>query len=130
MKKSIVALSALTVAGLASAQSSVRLFGALDAGVSYYDAKTTNLTTGASTKQSSWRQSSSGYNSSRLGFLGTEDLGGGLAAGFWLEMGLNNDTGDAGQAAGVGSGGSTAGVPNTGPALQKGQFVGVSVPIG
>jgi len=131
MKKSIVALSALTVAGLASAQSSVRLFGALDAGVSYYDAKTTNLTTGASTKQSSWRQSSSGYNSSRLGFLGTEDLGGGLAAGFWLEMGLNNDTGDAGQAAGVGSGGSTAGVPNTGPALfNRRSTVSLSGPLG
>ncbi|MDM0003045.1 porin [Variovorax sp. J22P240] len=36
---------------------------------------------------------SSGYNSSRVGFRGTEDLGGGLAANFCLEMGVNNDDG-------------------------------------
>ena len=30
---------------------------------------------------------------SRLGFRGTEDLGGGLNASFWLEAGLNNDNG-------------------------------------
>ena len=35
----------------------------------------------------------SGYNSSRLGFRGTEDLGGGMSASFWLEAGVNNDDG-------------------------------------
>jgi len=44
-------------------------------------------------KQSQWTQSNSGYNTSRIGFRGTEDLGGGLAAGFWLEGALGNDTG-------------------------------------
>ena len=34
-------------------------------------------------------------NSSRLGFKGTEDLGGGLKASFSLEHGLNSDTGVA-----------------------------------
>ncbi|HEY1129288.1 MAG TPA: porin [Roseateles sp.] len=34
-------------------------------------------------------------NGSRLGFKGTEDLGGGLKAGFNLEHGLNSDTGAA-----------------------------------
>ncbi len=34
-----------------------------------------------------------GMSSSRLGFRGVEDLGGGLKAGFWLEMGLAPDTG-------------------------------------
>ena len=34
-----------------------------------------------------------GMASSRLGFRGVEDLGGGLKAGFWLEMGLAPDTG-------------------------------------
>ncbi len=33
---------------------------------------------------------------SRIGFRGTEDLGGGLKAGFWLEAGLNNDSGAGG----------------------------------
>ena len=35
----------------------------------------------------------SAYNSSRLGFRGTEDLGGGLRASFWLEAGINTDDG-------------------------------------
>jgi len=106
MKKSLVALAALAVAGIASAQSSVTLFGVLDAGVSYYDAKT-NLANGSSVKQSQWAQTTSGYNTSRLGFKGTEDLGGGLAASFWLEAGLSNDTGAAGGSAGT-SGTTTA----------------------
>jgi predicted porin len=40
--------------------------------------------------------SNSGYNSSRLGFRGTEDLGGGLAASFWLEAPISNDDGQQG----------------------------------
>ncbi|MEJ8860088.1 porin, partial [Variovorax robiniae] len=36
MKKSLVALAALTAAGASSAQSSVTLFGVVDAGISYY----------------------------------------------------------------------------------------------
>lgn len=92
MKKSLVALAALAVAGVASAQSSVTLFGVLDAGVSYVENKSENAF-GGSVKQSQWLQSTNGYNSSRLGFRGTEDLGGGLAASFWLEAGVANDTG-------------------------------------
>jgi predicted porin len=38
----------------------------------------------------------SGYNSSRLGFRGTEDLGGGLSASFWLEGDLTVDDGTSG----------------------------------
>jgi hypothetical protein len=34
----------------------------------------------------------SGNMFSRLGFRGTEDLGGGYSANFWLEMGLQNDS--------------------------------------
>lgn len=40
-----------------------------------------------------WQLANSGYNSSRLGFRGTEDLGGGTSASSWLEAGLANDTG-------------------------------------
>ena len=40
----------------------------------------------------------SGYNTSRLGFRGTEDLGGGLAASFWLEAPIKNDDGSEGVA--------------------------------
>jgi predicted porin len=44
-------------------------------------------------KTSKTGMANSGYNSSRLGFRGTEDLGGGMSASFWLEAGLNNDSG-------------------------------------
>lgn len=85
MKKTLVALAALAAAGVASAQSSVTLFGIAD--VSY-----TNLN--ANNAGSVGLLTGSGRNaSSRLGFRGTEDLGGGLSASFWLEAGLNIDNG-------------------------------------
>jgi predicted porin len=49
-------------------------------------------------KQSQTALAKSGYNSSRLGFRGTEDLGGGLAASFWLEAPIGNDDGSTGVA--------------------------------
>ena len=92
MKKSLVALAVLAAAGVASAQSSVTLFGIVDASVSHYSVKD---------GQSQTVLGNSGYNSSRLGFRGTEDLGGGLAAGFWLEAPLANDDGNASSATSV-----------------------------
>ncbi len=93
MKKSLVALAALAVAGVASAQSSVTLFGVVDAAVSGVSNKSDNISFPTlanpfyvdSVKTSRTELRNSGYNSSRLGFRGTEDLGGGLAASFWLE---------------------------------------------
>ena len=87
MKKSLIALAALAAAGVASAQSSVTLFGIVDAAVSHYSVSGGQNFTGLT---------HSGYNSSRLGFRGTEDLGGGMSASFWLEGGLTNDNGTAG----------------------------------
>jgi predicted porin len=102
MKKSLVALAALAVAGVASAQSSVTLFGVVDASISSYSNKSENVgfpTTPFfvdSIKTSRTVLQNSGYNSSRLGFRGTEDLGGGLAASFWLEAPISNDDGQTG----------------------------------
>ena len=96
MNKSLTALAALTVTGLACAQSSVTLFGVIDAGVSYQSATSRNAITGITSKQSQWSLANSGYNSSRIGFRGTEDLGGGLAASFWLEAPITNDDGATG----------------------------------
>ncbi|RIX74191.1 porin [Acidovorax cavernicola] len=96
MKKSLTALAALAVTGLASAQSSVTLFGVVDAGVTYQSSTSRDAVTGASVKQSKTSLSNSGYNSSRIGFRGTEDLGGGLAASFWLEAPITNDDGATG----------------------------------
>ncbi|MDQ2780903.1 MAG: porin [Pseudomonadota bacterium] len=86
MKKSLLALAALTAfAGAASAQSSVTLFGIVDLALRNQD-------NGAGSQQS---LASAGINTSRLGFRGVEDLGGGLRAGFWLEGQLNPDNGTA-----------------------------------
>jgi predicted porin len=65
-------LAVLAAAGAASAQSSVTLFGIVDA-----DLRGT-ARVGSSNKTP---LTNSGYNSSRLGFRGTEDLGGGMNAG-------------------------------------------------
>ena len=83
MKKSLVALAVLAAAGAASAQSSVTLFGVLDLGYQYGKSSANSLT----------RMGQDGNLSSRLGFRGTEDLGGGMNASFWLEAGLAPDTG-------------------------------------
>jgi predicted porin len=85
MKKSLIALAVLAASGAAMAQSSVTLFGVVDATVRYVD--------GGSVGGNQWSLTNSGNTSSRLGFRGTEDLGGGLSASFWLEAGVNNDNG-------------------------------------
>lgn len=88
MKKSLIAIAALAAAGAVSAQSSVTLFGILDVGVARITGSNASIT-GLS--------NSGGGSGSRLGFRGTEDLGGGLSAGFWLEAGVNVDSGAGGQ---------------------------------
>jgi predicted porin len=84
--KSPLALAAalMLLAGGACAQSSVTLFGVADSAMRY--AKTD----GAGRLMS---VVSGAYSSSRFGFRGTEDLGGGMSASFWLESFLNVDTG-------------------------------------
>jgi predicted porin len=83
MKKSLIALAVLAASGAAMAQSSVTLYGVADAGVTYINGK------------SNWTGLTSGNQlTSRVGFRGVEDLGGGLKANFKLEGGFNLDNGD------------------------------------
>ncbi|MDM0108398.1 porin [Variovorax sp. J22R24] len=82
----LAALVVITACGTAAAQSSVTLFGVLDAAVSHYDNGILSQTV----------LSNSNLYNSRLGFRGTEDLGGGMSASFWLEGALTNDDGNAG----------------------------------
>jgi predicted porin len=85
MKKSLLALAVLsTFAGIASAQTAITVYGVVDAGI----VNERGGPAGSVTKLTSGVQSGS-----RLGFKGTEDLGGGLAAKFVLESGLSLDTG-------------------------------------
>jgi len=84
MKKTLLALAALAAASASFAQSSVTLYGVVDASVE--SVKGNNTVT---------RVSSGNLASSRLGFKGTEDLGDGLKANFTLEAPLNVDAGTA-----------------------------------
>lgn len=85
MKKSLLALAVLaSIAGVASAQSSVTIYGVVDAGVTHERGGSA----GNVTKLSTGVQSGN-----RLGFKGTEDLGAGLKANFQLENGFDLDTG-------------------------------------
>ncbi len=85
MKKSLLALAVLgAFAGVASAQSSVTLYGTVDLSAKY-------VKNDGSNRRVSLSQD--GINSSQLGFRGVEDLGGGLKAGFDLLSGVSADTG-------------------------------------
>lgn len=88
MKKTLVALAALaSMVGVAHAQSSVTLYGSIDAGLR----DQTNTTKAGGNKIG--MSSNGNYNSNRWGIRGVEDLGGGYSAHFNLEAGFNSGTG-------------------------------------
>ncbi|MBL0422749.1 porin [Ramlibacter sp. AW1] len=82
MKKTLVAMAVMAAAGAASAQSSVTMFGIVDVTVQYGTGDSNRLSI-----------QPNGHSASRLGIRGVEDLGGGLSANFWLEAGIEPDTG-------------------------------------
>ncbi|USX28855.1 porin [Oxalobacteraceae bacterium OTU3CINTB1] len=87
MKKTMLALMLGASAATAVAQSNVTVYGIVDMALvreSGGIATTTKLTSGVEA-------------GSRLGFKGTEDLGGGMSAVFLLENGFQSDTGAMGQ---------------------------------
>lgn len=84
MKLSFLPAAALAAASIsAHAQSSVTLFGIVDAAVTMGRGSTANRT----------QLTSGALSTSRIGMRGTESLGGGMTASFWLEAGINTDTG-------------------------------------
>ena len=81
MKKTLVAIAAIAAATGALAQSSVSLIGVVDAGyqaISHTDA----------TKKWSGIKNNA-VQTSRVEFVGNEDVGSGLKAGFWMELDFN-----------------------------------------
>lgn len=82
-----VSLAAAVQAQAQSGTSSVQVFGLLDIGVQALKAS------GSDTR---YFVNSDGNTSSRFGVRGTEDLGGGLKAGFWLESAVAVDDGTSG----------------------------------
>ena len=91
MKKSFIALAVIAASGVASAQSSVTLYGLVDAYVG--SQKINGLTQSGVNLASPAGGSGGGLNTSRFGFKGSEDLGGGLKANFVLEAGFDPSTG-------------------------------------
>ena len=89
LNKTAAACALLACSGAALAQSSVTIYGVLDADVGHYRFNGVSKTV----------QGASGNLPSSLGFRGSEDLGGGYTANFVLESTLVNDIG-AGTAAG------------------------------
>lgn len=92
MKKSLIALAVLAASGAAMAQSSVTLYGLADVWVGSQKGDSDALSVG---DKSVTKMGSGGLNGSRIGFKGTEDLGGGLKAVFKLEQGVNLTNGAA-----------------------------------
>jgi len=90
MKKTLVALAVMAVAGAASAQiapNSVTLYGLIDTAVVFRDVGGVSTTT----------MDAGTMNGSRWGMKGTEDLGGGMNAVFQLEGGIDSSTQQLGQ---------------------------------
>jgi general bacterial porin, GBP family len=87
MKKNFIAASLLgALAITAHAQSSVTLYGTLDAGLVY-----SNNQSG----HSAWQAGSGAASDTYFGLRGNEDLGGGLHAIFTLESGFNLNSGQS-----------------------------------
>lgn len=90
MKKSLIAFAVLSAfASVASAQSSVVLYGVVDASANY---KSNQTTSGGKL----WSLDSGNLSASRWGLMGTETLDGGMKVNFKLESTLNIDSGSSG----------------------------------
>jgi len=128
MKKSLLAIAAAgAFAGAAQAQSSVTVYGIVDMGYigsnQILAANSANSISGqAITKTTTGGIAAGGQSTNRLGFRGTEDLGGGTRAFFTLEIALGMNDSNL-----VGSNGSTVGLNGTGVSNANRQaFVGLA----
>lgn len=120
MKKSLVALAVLgAFTSIASAQSSVTLYGRIDQAVVLQDpGSRTSATTNGKTGKALTKLQEGTLGGSRLGFRGVEDLGDGFKAFFQLEAGLAPDSGSAGGSTTLNSSGSSF--------FNRGAYLGLS----
>jgi len=121
MKKSLLAIAAMTAfAGAAQAQSSVTVYGTLDASMGRVDSGATT-TNGITTKVVG-----GALTSDRLGFRGVEDLGGGKTARFQIETGLAPFSNNSGE---IGAGSGTVNTQDTPGSLittRRPTFIGIT----
>jgi predicted porin len=90
--KTLLIATLLAIAGGAQAQSGVTTYGLLETGLRY-----STHQNGAGDDQ--WQMGDGVLNPSRIGFSGSEDLGGGMKASFTLEAGLQVKNGSSVNAA-------------------------------
>lgn len=100
MKKTLIALAAVAATGAAMAQSSVTIYGVVDVGF-------TSINNSGVGSTDNTGLTSSNMTTNRLGFRGTEDLGGGLKAKFEVETSL---VADAPAASSIGDRGAWVGL--------------------
>jgi predicted porin len=111
MKKLLIATAALAmVAGTAQAQSSVSVYGIIDVNINSME------TEGTASDSTGTTRGENTLSTSRLGFKGTEDLGGGTKAEFQLEAKMTPQDGV------VGAGGTT----NAGQIFNRESWVGLT----
>ena len=116
MKKSLLAVAVFgAFTSIASAQSSVTLYGRIDQNVTQQDpGKNARATANGPLGKSITKLQEgnvNGLGGSRLGFKGVEDLGSGLKAFFQLEAQLFPDEGRAGNSSTLSPGSATSGNP-------------------
>ena len=102
-------LPLLCLFGISTAYSQVSVYGVIDTSIQSYNNGTTSFT----------RAADSQYSTSRLGFRGTEDLGGGLSAFFQVEGQLNPATGSMGST-----------TVTTNEIFNRDAYVGIKSPVG
>jgi predicted porin len=102
MKKALLAAALMSAGVVAHAQSSVTLYGRLDAGIEYMSGVPSgaNVNGAATQSNSRWKAESGDWGTSLWGMKGVEDIGGGNKVLFQLEGSFNTMTG-----AGPGGGG-------------------------
>lgn len=100
MKKSLIALAVLAASGAAMAQSTVTVYGLVDASFGSFktnSAVTTGTQAGTIQSITQTAVNTDGLNGNRWGLRMSEDLGGGMSAVANLESGFNIDTGSSAQ---------------------------------
>ena len=83
MKRQLLLLSAVGIIMPCWAQTTVQMFGVVDMSVAHGSGSVSDKT----------QLSRGGYRANRIGFRGTENIGGGNSVQFWLEVGFNGDDG-------------------------------------
>jgi predicted porin len=124
MKKSLLALAAMGAfvgaSGVSYAQSSVTVYGTLDASVSNADTGAT-ATNGVTTRVRGGRTVSD-----RIGFRGVEDLGKGQSAFFQIETGIDPFTQNTGEAGSGDGTAKTSATPGSWLTTRRPTFVGLA----